>query len=141
MGVNNFYGWAISQKFLVNDFEWITKVNEDLIKNYNEGSDERYFFEADVEYIEKLHGFHNDLPFLPERMKIEKVEKILANLHDKTKYVIQIRNLKQSLNHGLLFTKVQRVIKLNQNAWLKPYIDINTDLTKNSKKWFWKTFF
>ena len=120
LGVNNFYGWAISQKFLVNDFEWITKVNEDLIKNYNEGSDERYFFEADVEYIEKLHGFHNDLPFLPERMKIEKVEKILANLHDKTKYVIQIRNLKQSLNHGLLFTKVQRVIKLNQNAWLKP---------------------
>ena len=134
LGVNNFYGWAISQKFLVNDFEWITKVNEDLIKNYNEGSDERYFFEADVEYIEKLHGFHNDLPFLPERMKIEKVEKILANLHDKTKYVIQIRNLKQSLNHELLFTKVQRVIKLNQNAWLKPYIDINTDLTKNSKK-------
>ena len=130
LGVNNFYGWAISQKFLVNDFEWITKVNEDLIKNYNEGSDERYFFEADVEYIEKLHGFHNDLPFLPERMKIEKVEKILANLHDKTKYVIQIRNLKQSLNHGLVFTKVQRVIKLNQNAWLKPYIDINTDLTK-----------
>ena len=120
LGVNNFYGWAISQKFLVNDFEWITKVNEDLIKNYNEGSDERYFFEADVEYIEKLHGFHNDLPFLPERMKIEKVEKILANLHDKTKYVIQIRNLKQSLNHGLVFTKVQRVIKLNQNAWLKP---------------------
>ena len=134
LGANNFYGWAISQKFLVNDFEWITKVNEDLIKNYNEGSDERYFFEADVEYIEKLHGFHNDLPFLPERMKIEKVEKILANLHDKTKYVIQIRNLKQSLNHELLFTKVQRVIKLNQNAWLKPYIDINTDLTKNSKK-------
>ena len=134
MGVNNFYGWAISQKFLVNDFEWITKVNEDLIKNYNEGSDERYFFEADVEYIEKLHGFHNDLPFLPERMKIEKVEKILANLHDKTKYVIQIRNLKQSLNHGLVFTKVHRVIKLNQNAWLKPYIDINTDLTKKSKK-------
>ena len=130
MGVNNFYGWAISQKFLVNDFEWITKVNEDLIKNYNEGSDERYFFEADVEYIEKLHGFHNDLPFLPERMKIEKVEKILANLHDKTKYVIQIRNLKQSLNHGLAFTKVHRVIKLNQNAWLKPCIDINTDLTK-----------
>ena len=142
MGVNNFYGWAISQKFLVNDFEWITKVNEDLIKNYNEGSDERYFFEADVEYIEKLHGFHNDLPFLPERMKIEKVEKILANLHDKTKYVIQIRNLKQSLNHGLVFTKVHRVIKLNQNAWLKPYIDINTDLTKKKvKNDFEKHFF
>ena len=46
--------------------------------------------------------FHNDLPFLPERMKIEKVEKLVTNLHDKTEYVIPIRNLKQALNHGLV---------------------------------------
>ena len=44
----------------------------------------------------------NDLPFLPERMKTEKVKKLVANLHDKTEYVIHIRNLKQALNHGLV---------------------------------------
>ena len=79
--------------------------------------------------------------FLPERMKIEKVEKLVANLHDKTEYVIHIRNLKQALNHGLVLKKVHRVIKFNQNAWLKPYIDMNTDLRKKAKNDFEKDFF
>ena len=73
-------------------------------------------------------------------MKIEK-ENLVVNLHDKTEYVIQIRNLKQALNHGLVLKKVHRVIKFNQNTWLKPYIDMNTDLRKKSKKGFWKRFF
>ena len=117
--VNNLYGWAMSQKLPVNNFEWIkdtSQFNEDFIKNYNEESDEGYFLEVDVQYLEKLHELHNDLPFLPERMKIEKVEKLVANLHDKTEYVIHIRNLKQALNHGLVLKKVHRVIKFNQNA-------------------------
>ena len=59
-------------------------------------------------------------------MKIEIVQKLVAYSHDKTKYFIQIRNLKQALNHRLVLEKVHRVIKFNQNAWLKPYIDINT---------------
>ena len=114
--VNNLYGWAMSQKLPVNNFEWIkdtSQFNEDFIKNYNEESDEGYFFEVDVQYLEKLHELHNDLPFLPERMKIEKVEKLVANLHDKTEYVIHIRNLKQALNHGLFFQNVNRRIKFN----------------------------
>ena len=69
-------------------------------------------------------------------MKIEKVEKFVANLHDKTKYVIHIRNLKQALHQGLVLKKVDRVIKLNQNAWLNPYIDMNTDLRRKNKKRF-----
>ena len=79
------------------------RINEDFIKSYNEESDEGYFREIDVQYFEKLHELNNDLPFLPEIMKIEKVEKLVANLHGKTEYVIHIRNLKQALNHGLVF--------------------------------------
>ena len=74
-------------------------------------------------------------------MKIEKVEKLVANLHDKTEYVIHIRNLKQALNHGLVLKKVHRVIKFNQNAWLKPHIDMNTDLRKKAKNDFEKDCF
>ena len=74
-------------------------------------------------------------------MKIEKVKKVVANLHDKTEYVIHIKNLKQALNHGLVFKKVHRMIKFNQNAWLKRYIDINTDLRKKAKNDFEKDFF
>ena len=73
-------------------------------------------------------------------MKIVIVEKIVANLHDKTECIIHIRNLKQALNHGLVFKKVHRVIKFNQNSWLKPYIDMNTDLRKKAKNDFKKDF-
>ena len=64
-------------------------------------------------------------------MHIEKVQKIAANLQDKNEYVIFIRKLKHSLYHGLVFKKVNRVIKFSQNALLKPYIDVNTDLKKS----------
>ena len=108
--VNNLYGWAMSQKLPVNNFEWIkdnSQYNEDFIKNYNEESDEGYILEVDVQYLEKLHELHHDLPFLSERMKIKKLEKLVANLHDKTEYVIHTRNLKQALlNPGLVFKKV-----------------------------------
>ena len=63
------------------------RFNEDLIKNSNEKSHERYFLEVDVQYPEILQDVHNDLPFLTEKIKIEKFEKLVANLHDKTEYV------------------------------------------------------
>ena len=88
-----------------------------------------------------MQELHNDLPFLPERTKIEKVEKLVANLHDKTEYVIHIRNLKEALNHGLVLKKVHKGIKFNQNAWLKPYINMNTDLRIKTKNDFEKHFF
>ena len=88
------------------------------------------FLQKDVQYIVNLQGLHNDLSFLPERIKTEKVEKLAANLDDKTEYIIHIRNLKQALNHRLVLKKVHRVIKFNQNAWLKPYIDKKTGLRK-----------
>ena len=67
-------------------------------------------------------NFYNYLSFLPEKMKIRKVEKLVANLHKKTEYLIHIRNLKQALNLGLVLRQVHRVIEFDQNAWLKPYI-------------------
>ena len=136
LDVNKLYGWGMSQKLPVNEFEWIeytSKFNEDFIKNFKEESDERYFLEVDVQDPGKLHELHNDLPFSLEGMKIEKVKKFVTNSHDETEYVIHIRNLKQALNHGLVLKKVHRVIKFNQKAWLKSYIDINTKLRQKAK--------
>ena len=77
--------------FPVNNFEWIkgtSQFNENFLKNYNKESDVGYFLAVDIQYLEKLHELHNYLPFLPERMKIEKVKKTVANLHG----IIHIRN-------------------------------------------------
>ena len=70
-------------------------------------------------------------------MKTEKIEKLVPNLHNKTEYVMHIRNL---LNHGLVFRKVHKAIRFSENAWLKLYIDMNTDLRKKLKNDFEKYF-
>ena len=77
---------------------------------------------------------HSDLPFLPERMKINKCSKVACNLYDKNNYVVHIRPLKQALDQGL-------IIQFNEEAWLKEYIDMNTELRKQAKNDFEKDFF
>ena len=98
----------MSQKLSLNGFKWaedLSDFDQGFIISYNEKSKEVYFI-FDIQYLKNLQNIRNDLPFLPERMNIEKVEKVIPNLHDKNEYVIHIRNLKQSLNHGLVFKTV-----------------------------------
>ena len=79
----------------------------------------------------KLYELHNGLLLLSEMMKIEKLEKLLANLHE---HVIFIKKIKQALNHGLILKKVHGVTKFNQRDRLKPYIKMNIDLRQESTK-------
>ena len=141
LDANNLYEWAMSQKLPVNGFGWvkyISNLNEKLeksiklIKNYDEDSDKAYILEGDVKYPKDLHDLHSDLAFLSERMKINKYNKLVFNLYDK-KIRYSYKNFKQALNHGLVLKKVHRVIQFNQEAWLKPYIDMNTKLRKEAK--------
>ena len=83
---NNLYGWAMSQKLPINGFKWVEKLsrfNERFIKNYNKNSDRGYFLEADVKYQKKLRILHSYLPFLPERKKVGKVEKLVCDIGNK----------------------------------------------------------
>ena len=81
----------------------------------------------DIKYPENLHNLHNDSAILSGRLKTGKIEKLLG--------------LKQALKYGLVLEKVHRVIKFGQKAWLKSYIDLNTELRKNVKSDFEKYFF
>ena len=119
----------------------LSNFNEDFIKNYNENGDIGYFLEVDIDYLKELFNFHKYLPFAPESKKVNKVEKLICSIEDKEKYVIHIRALKQALNHGLKLKKVHRIIQFKQKAWLKVYIDMNTELRKNAKNEFEKNFF
>ena len=144
LDANNFYGWAMSQKLPVNGFKWVkntSKIYEEFIKNYDEDSHKGYILEVDVKYPKKLHDLHSDLPFLPKRMKIDKCKKLVCNLRNKKKYIVHIRSLKQALNHRLKLKKVHRIIEFNQEAWLKNYTDMNTELRKIAKNDFEKDFF
>ena len=72
-------------------------------------------------------------------MKTDKCNKLVCNLYDKKNYVVHIRSLKQALNHGLILKNIHRVIQFNQKAWLKEYIDMNTELRKQAKNDLKKT--
>ena len=105
LDANNLYGWAMSQKLPVNRFKWVKKLlksTESFIKDCNENSDRGYFLEVDVEYPNKLFNLHKYLPFLPDKMKIEKCNKLACDIQDKENYVVHIRALKQALNQGLI---------------------------------------
>ena len=146
LDANDLYGRAMSKKLPVNGFRWlnsdeINEINEDFIKNYNENDDKGYILEVEIKYPKKLHELHSDLPFLSERMEVNKCKKVVCNLFNKKKYVTHINSLKQALNHGLKLKRIHRVIEFNQKEWLKPYIDMNTKLRKASKNDFEKDFF
>ena len=144
LDANNLYGWAMSQNLPVNNFKWVentSKINKKFIKNYYENSGKGYILEVDVKYPKELHDLHSDLSFLPKKMKIDKCKKLVCDLHNKKKYVVHIKSLKQALNHGLKLKRVHRVIEFNQKAWLKPYIDMNTELRKLAKDDFEKDLF
>ena len=108
---NNLYGGGMSRKLPVRNFKWIeiddlSKLNEEFIKNYDEDSDIGYTLEVDVEYPIHIRMLNNDLPFLAERMKINKCSKLVYDTYNKENYVINISALKQALTHELKLTKV-----------------------------------
>ena len=118
--VNNLYSWAMSRKLPIMFLSGL-KIFLNLMKAlqiiYNEETDEEYFLEVDAQYPEKLHDLHNDLSFLPKRMKIEIDENLITNLYDKTEYKLCYSHKKfkaSFLNHGLVLKEVHRVAEFDQ---------------------------
>ena len=133
---NNMYGWGMSKKLPVDGFKWVDDLSmftEDFIKSYDEEGDVGYLLVANIEYPKTLRMLHSDLPFFRDRMKVNKVKKLVCNVTDKENYSIHIVALKQALNHGLKLIRIHSVISFRQEAWLKPYIDLNTEFKKMQK--------
>ena len=144
LNANNLYGKAMTEKLPVRGFKWvndISKIDEDFVKVYNKNDNKGYILDVDVDYPSKLQNLHSDLPFLPERMVINNNKKLVCNLNDKKNYIVHINVLKQVLDHGLKLGKVYRVIEFEQEACLKEYIDVNTELRKKATNDFEKDFF
>ena len=133
----------MEQNLSVGGFKWVnglSTIGEDFIKNYDENSNIGYFLKVDIEYLKELHDLHSDLPFLPERMKINKCNKLVCNFYDKKNYVVFIKTLKQALMDGLKLKTVHKALQFNQKPWLKPYIETNTELRKKAENDFEKDF-
>ena len=145
LDANNLYGSAMSEKLPIHSFKWLSSGEmEKLFNNQVVQIWEKTpcILEVDLEYPEDLHDLHNDYPFCPEKVECKNgVEKLIPNLRNKTKYVIHYKNLIQCLKAGLKLKKIHRGIKFIESAWLKPYIDKNTNLRTQAKNNFEKDFF
>ena len=146
---SNLYGYAMSQPLPYSKFMWLT--NEELqnidVLSYNADGDDGMILEVDLHYPQHLHDKQKDYPLAPEQLTVEKKmlsphakdfltlnnlsfakqDRLAPNLYDKENYIVHIKNLQLYLSLGLVLTKVHRGIKFHQRAWLKPYIDLNTE--------------
>ena len=145
LDANNLYGWAMSQPLPTGGFHWVELRKdwspETIIEELAAKKDRGYLLEVDVAYPKELHDYHDDLPFMCAKMKINGVEKLVPNLYHKKKYVIHIKALKQAIDHGLVLERIHRCIEFKQSAWMKEYIDFNTRLRTAAKNDFEKDFY
>ena len=127
LDANNLYGWAMSQPLPTSKFKWVD-IKPSQSSALATSKIRGYLLEVGIKYPTDLHDSHNDFPFMCDKMKINKVEKLVPNLKDKKNYVIHIRALDQAHRHGLVLERIHRAIEFNQMDWMKPYIDFNTKL-------------
>ena len=83
LDTNNLYGMAMCEKLPVKGFRWmddISIINEEFVKSYDKKNSKGYILKVDVDYPNELQDLHRDLPFLPERLVVNKTKKLVCNL-------------------------------------------------------------
>ena len=164
LDANNLYGWAMSQPLPSHSFAWLTEAEWKGIDWKQQTTEQMtgFFIECDLEYPPILHKEHNDYPLGPERIAIDmnmvsdkqlqilrhydrtrtkQNVKLVPNLNNKPKYCLHYLLLKFYLEHGLILSKIHRVISFKQSRWLAPYIDLNSQRRSIAKNEFDKDFF
>ena len=136
--INNLYGAAMSQYLPLDSFEWVNELID--VNNFSDDSATEYILEVDLEYPKELHETDKDLPLCPEHYVTpqSKLSKFVTTLLPKKKYIVHHRNLEKCLSLGMKLVKIHHILKFKQTPWLKPYIDLNTELRKKSNNEFEK---
>ena len=161
--MNDLYGKAMMSYIPYCSFRWIKVTDKNIHKaiSKKDNSLYGYFLEVDMYLPHELHNYQNDFPMAPEKLNVtedmlskEQIEtikqfglkigitkKLIPNLYPKENYVTHYRNLKYHLDSGRQLTKVHRILEFKQSAWMKPYIDCNTDKRIQSTNESDKNFF
>ncbi len=135
LDANNLYGWAMSKPLPYKNFRWTEEKELDGWRSVP------CILEVDLEYPKELHDLHNEYPLAPEKLTIGKVDKLIPNLNDKTKYVLHHKNLKQYLSQGLRLIKIHKGVTFEEKDFMKKYIDLNTNMRTKGTTDFEKDFY
>jgi hypothetical protein len=142
LDANNLYGWAMSQYLPRGGFKWLNSSIITDILNLDVNSPKGYIFEVDLTYPEELHDKHSDFPLAPEnQFDGVTLPKLTLNLYDKKKYVVHYITLQKYIRNGSRVEKIHKILEFDQSPWLKPYIDLKTNLRTKAKNNFEKNFY
>lgn len=142
---NNLYGYSMSLPLPMDNFRFLdsSEVAQLDILSIADDAEFGFILEVDLLYPDCLHAIHNDYPFCAEKFvpPSGKTSKLIPNLYDKYEYVIHYVHLKTCLRNGLILGKVHRVLTFRQKAFLKEYINLNTELRKKAHTPFQQDLF
>ena len=163
LDINNLYGFCLNKKMPVQNFKFLDLEQYEKIdwKKLKTNGKKGYIIQCDLEYEDSLHDLHEQFPLGPEVGKISTeqlsphqhriidklkqsgykrtiTEKLLLTLRDKKEYILHCKNLKLYLKLGMKLRKIYRVLEFEQNDFLKPYIELNTELRKKAETEFEK---
>lgn len=143
LDVNNLYGAAMMRNLPIANFKWSPSRNFNDMMIDVEQHGVGYILEVDLEYPQSLHDLHKDYPMCAEKKcpPGSKYSKLLLTLYDKEKYIIHHTMLKFVLAQGLKLKSIHRVLRFDEKAWLKPYIELNTRLRMQSNNDFEKNLY
>ena len=160
LDANNLYGWAMSQHLPYDEIKLNTDVNLEQVLETDDEHHTGYIVECDLHFPKEIHNKLKQYPPAPEslvpkdewlseyQLKLkEKLNvknnspKLIAHLMDHNNYCIHYRNLKYLISLGVEVKKVHNIVSFKQKDWLKPYIDLNTEMRKQAKNDFEKDFF
>ncbi|XP_022795526.1 uncharacterized protein LOC111334103 [Stylophora pistillata] len=136
LDANNLYGWAMSMCLPTGGFEWVDE------KDFGKWKSFPCILEVDLKGVkEELHDRFNEYPPAPVNLLIGKVHKLTCTLNEKKKYIVHHKALKHYMSLGIEIGKIHRIIRFNEEPWMKEYIDLNTSLRAEAKNDFEKDFY
>ena len=144
LDANNLYGWAMCESLPVGNFKMYDNNLDKIVtqlQNWKSNSKKGYIIEVDLEYPKELHDLHNSYPLAPEKIKVDKISKLIPTLYDKKNYICHVKNLQLYVDLGLKIKKIHRILEFDQNPWMKGYIEFNTEIRKKATNAFEKDFF
>ena len=148
LDANNLYGYSMSKTLPYKNFKW----SDDLTLDPN--NLQKGIYEVDIEIPKELHDKFKDYPLCPEIKSIDenmlseyqkylndklndkysqKDKKLILDLLPKKNYKVYYKSLEYYLKLGVKVTKVHRILTFDEKPFLKEYIDLNTELRKQSK--------
>ena len=138
---NSLYPTAMLEPLPVGGFKWMSENELNKWKEFVEKEDVGCVLEVDLEYPAELHDEHNDYPTAPESLEMGGVKKLIPNLMNKKSMVLHGKSLQQYLSLGMKLKKIHRGIRFKEEAFMKPFIELNTKLRTAAKNDFEKNVF